>query len=96
MRKRMDFDFLGKRNVFFAVSGVLIAISIAALIFKGLVFGIEFQGGTVMTLTAKPGVTAEQVRKALEGAGDQSGAGFLGRDGAGEAAHRAVRRPAAE
>lgn len=69
MRKRMDFDFLGKRNVFFAVSGVLIAISIAALIFKGLVFGIEFQGGTVMTLTAKPGVTAEQVRKALEGAG---------------------------
>ncbi|MDI6844396.1 MAG: protein translocase subunit SecF [Anaerosomatales bacterium] len=69
MAKRVYIDFLGKKNVFFAISGVLIAVSIAALVLKGLVFGIEFQGGTVMTLKTKPGVTAEQVRKALETAG---------------------------
>ncbi|MCX8007056.1 MAG: protein translocase subunit SecF [Coriobacteriia bacterium] len=69
MRRRLYFDFLGKRNVFFAISGLLVAVSVASLLLKGLVFGIEFQGGTVMTLATKPGVTAEQVRKALETAG---------------------------
>lgn len=69
MSRRIYIDFLGKKGVFFAVSGVLIAVSIAVLLFKGLVFGIEFQGGTVMTLTAKPGITTEQVRAALEKAG---------------------------
>jgi SecD/SecF fusion protein len=69
MSRRIYIDFLGKKNIFFAISGVLIAVSIAALIFKGLVFGIEFQGGTVMTLKTKPGVTTEQVRTALQKAG---------------------------
>lgn len=60
---------MGKRNIFFIVSGALVVIAVAALLLKGLTFGIEFQGGTVMTLTGANGVKTEQVRDALQKAG---------------------------
>ena len=46
---RLNIDFLGHRKIMFAISGVLIVVSIAALLLPqfGLTFGIEFQGGTV-------------------------------------------------
>jgi len=60
---------MGKKKYFFALSGALVAISIAALLLKGLTFGIDFQGGTTMTLAGAAGVTTEDVRAALEDAG---------------------------
>lgn len=66
---RRGIDFMGKRNVFFVISAALTVVAIAALLIKGLTFGIEFQGGTVMTLTGTQGVETEQVRDALETAG---------------------------
>lgn len=60
---------MGKRNIFFTVSVALVVASIAVLLFKGLTFGIDFQGGTKMTLIGKEGVTVEQVRDALGAAG---------------------------
>jgi len=60
---------MGKKKYFFALSGALVAISIAALLLKGLTFGIDFQGGTTMTLAGAEGVTTEDVRAALEDAG---------------------------
>ena len=68
MAKR-GIDFMGKRNIFFVVSAALVVIAVAALLIKGLTFGIEFQGGTVMTLTGTGDVTTEQIRDALESAG---------------------------
>lgn len=65
MAKR-GIDFMGKRNIFFAVSGVLVVIAVAALLIRGVNLGIEFQGGTVMTLTGAEGVGTEQVRDALK------------------------------
>lgn len=63
------FDFMGKRKYFFALSGALVALSIAALLFRGLTFGVDFEGGTSMMLTGAGDVTTEQVRTALEEAG---------------------------
>ena len=60
---------MGKRRIFFAVSVALVVLSVAVLLIKGLTFGIDFQGGTKMTLTGKQGVTVEQVRDALQTAG---------------------------
>lgn len=68
MAKR-GIDFMGKRNIFFMVSAALTVIAVAALLFKGLTFGVEFQGGTVMTLTGAQALDTEQVRDALEAAG---------------------------
>jgi preprotein translocase subunit SecF len=36
------------RNIFFAISGILVAASIFALIFWGLKLGIEFTGGSLL------------------------------------------------
>lgn len=66
---RTRIDFMGRKKYFFALSGALVAISIAALLFRGLTFGVDFQGGTTMTLSGAEGVTTEDVRAALEDAG---------------------------
>jgi SecD/SecF fusion protein len=62
-------DFIGKRKVFFVISTVLVLVSIGSLIFRGLNFSIEFQGGTVITLANAKGATISQVRTAASSAG---------------------------
>ncbi len=57
IRKNTDFDFLGKRRLASIVSVVLILASLGALLTKGLNFGIDFTGGTLIEV-AYPG-TAE-------------------------------------
>jgi SecD/SecF fusion protein len=48
-------DFIGKRRIWFAVSGTIVAIAIVALALRGLNLGIDFRGGTQMTFkTAQP------------------------------------------
>lgn len=42
----MKFDFIGKKKIWFAISAVVLVISIAAIVINGLKFGIEFTGGT--------------------------------------------------
>lgn len=60
---------MGKRRIFFAISTVIVVVSIAVLLLKGLTFGIEFQGGTVMTLEGAAGVSVEDVRDILQNVG---------------------------
>ncbi len=64
-----DIDFLGFRRVFFAISVVLVVVSIVTLATRGLTFGIEFQGGTVINLNRVEGVEIGEVRDAFEEAG---------------------------
>ncbi|MHB9003619.1 MAG: protein translocase subunit SecF [Coriobacteriia bacterium] len=66
---RRRIDFMGKRNIFFTVSGLLTVAAIAILLIKGLTFGIEFQGGSVITFDATEGISTEDVRSALADAG---------------------------
>ena len=41
-----EIQFMKHRRAFFVISGVLIALSIVGIFARGLVFGIEFIGGT--------------------------------------------------
>ena len=82
--RRTSIDFLGRKSWMFAFSGALIALAVGALLLKGLTFGIEFQGGTVMEITTDGSVSVEEVRGALEDAGVEDatiqpvdGAGYL-------------------
>jgi SecD/SecF fusion protein len=82
--RRPYIDFMGNRKWLFLASGILLAASIVALLTRGLVFGIEFKGGTVMTMAGKPGVTVEQVNGSLKKNGvedavvqSEEGVGFL-------------------
>ncbi|GAB4273317.1 MAG: protein translocase subunit SecF [Coriobacteriia bacterium] len=65
---RRNIDFLGMRKYFFALSIVLVLVAVGALVARGLNFGIEFQGGTVMTFNTT-GVTTEELRDALDAVG---------------------------
>jgi preprotein translocase subunit SecF len=38
-------DFIGKRRLWFAISGLILLASLASIIFRGFNFGIEFKGG---------------------------------------------------
>ena len=45
------FDIVGKRPVFFAISAVLVAGSVIALLVLGLNPGIDFSSGSITTLS---------------------------------------------
>jgi SecD/SecF fusion protein len=58
----LQIDFMGKRRLWFAISGVVIAISIGALAVKGLNLGIDFKGGTQVTFTTPQPTSLSEVR----------------------------------
>jgi preprotein translocase subunit SecF len=58
------FNVIGRRRLWFAVSGVIIAIAIASIAIRWFNFGIDFEGGTKMSMPAAGGtgtVTVQQV-----------------------------------
>ena len=42
------YDLMGKRAAFLGLSGILVIASIILLLTKGLNFGIDFAGGTII------------------------------------------------
>jgi preprotein translocase subunit SecF len=48
LSKTTHLDFLGKRRLAMTISGVLVVLSLAGLVARGLNFGIEFRGGVVI------------------------------------------------
>ncbi len=43
--KNINFDFVGKRKLFYIISGTLVGLGILSLVTKGLTTGVEFSGG---------------------------------------------------
>jgi preprotein translocase subunit SecF len=43
------FEVVGRRKLWFAISGLIIAIAVASILLKGFTFGIDFEGGTKMS-----------------------------------------------
>jgi SecD/SecF fusion protein len=66
---RFNIDWMGHRNIMFGISLVLIVISIGALSIRGLKFGVEFEGGTVINVVKAGDVTIEQMRSAFTKSG---------------------------
>jgi preprotein translocase subunit SecF len=62
------FDFVGRRKVWFALSGLVILIGLVSLITQGLNYGIDFKGGTSYEVRA-PGVSVGEARGALRDVG---------------------------
>jgi SecD/SecF fusion protein len=55
-------DYMGMRRIWFAFSGMVVAVSIAAIVFLGLNLGIDFEGGTEITFRTPQPTALEQVR----------------------------------
>lgn len=65
-----EIEFIGHRKQFLTLSTVLIVLAIVGLAVRGLVFGIEFTGGTEIDFYNTGDITIEQMRSALEEAGE--------------------------
>ena len=72
MAKWIQIDFIGKRKYWFALSGVVLAISIGAIAVKGLNFGIDFEGGTQVTFTSPRAVDIGEIRNIAREIGQEN------------------------
>ncbi len=64
-------DFVGLRNRWFAISGVVLLISLGALAINGLNLGIDFRGGTQINFSTPQPVALEDVRAQAQGIGQE-------------------------
>ncbi len=62
-------DFLGKRNLALMLSGTLIVLAILSLAIRGLNFGIDFTGGTLVEVEYTQPAKLDIVRQALAAGG---------------------------
>ncbi|KAA3621123.1 MAG: protein translocase subunit SecF [Proteobacteria bacterium] len=69
LKKQTRIDFLGLRRYAFMVSGVLLVAGIVVLASRGLSFGIDFTGGTLVELRYDRSVDIQEVRDALSDEG---------------------------
>lgn len=63
--KNANIDFIGKKNYGFMLSGVLIFVSLAIILFIGPNFGIDFTGGALLQIKFSDPVTTAELRDAL-------------------------------
>lgn len=67
--KKTNFDFMGKRKIAFVISAILIVLSITALVTRGLNFGLDFTGGTLIEVSYPSAPQISDVRANLSDAG---------------------------
>ncbi len=66
----VSYDFVSRRRRWYTVSAILVAVSLLALVFRGLTFGIEFSGGADFKApTTVTSQTVPDMRAALEASG---------------------------
>lgn len=62
----VNIDFIGKRNIAFVLSAILILVGMISLVVKGGPnYGVDFAGGTLVQLKFAEDTTAEQIKKVL-------------------------------
>jgi SecD/SecF fusion protein len=60
--KFLQIDFMRRRNTWFAISGAIILLGIVSIAVQGLNLGIDFKGGTQISLTTTRPVPLARVR----------------------------------
>ncbi len=69
IRPDTHIDFVGRRKIAMAVSGLVLLISVGLLVVKGLNFGIDFTGGTLVEVKFTQAPKIADVRTSLAPAG---------------------------
>lgn len=65
LKGKLAIDFMSKRRIAMVFSAILLTISLFALITRGLNFGIDFTGGTLIEVGYPQAVELEPIRNAL-------------------------------
>jgi preprotein translocase subunit SecF len=68
---QLQIDFMGRRNLAFVISAVLLVISIGAIIFQQLNLGLDFTGGTLVEVRYGTAPSLDAIRQLLETSGFQ-------------------------
>ena len=70
---RISIDFVGRRWLWYSISGVIVLAAVGGLLFKGLNLGIEFRGGVEYSVAVKKADLnqngVDEVRRAVTGTG---------------------------
>ncbi|KWX00661.1 Protein translocase subunit SecF [Carbonactinospora thermoautotrophica] len=72
-RGEVSYDFVGRQKTWYLISAVILLVAAAGLAVRGLNLGVEFRGGTLITVKNTT-ATVEQVReavKSVEGVGGE-------------------------
>jgi preprotein translocase subunit SecF len=69
LNKRPTFHFMGRRRLAYAASLSLMALSVVVLATRGLNFGLDFTGGTLIEVSFPTDADIDLVRTNLSGAG---------------------------
>lgn len=64
--KNKVYDFMGKRVAFLGLSSILFVASVILLLTKGLTFGIDFAGGTIVQVKYDQVAPIENIRETLK------------------------------
>ncbi|HSP89164.1 MAG TPA: protein translocase subunit SecF [Ignavibacteriaceae bacterium] len=67
--KNLNVDFLGKRKLFYYISGALFLFGLLNIVFRGLEFGVDFLGGTEIVLQFQKQVNISDVRNNVQSIG---------------------------
>jgi preprotein translocase SecF subunit len=63
--KKTTIDFLGKRNFWYFISGSMVLVGVFSLFVRGFTLGIDFRGGTELSVQFDQRVEISDVRTAL-------------------------------
>ncbi|MBU2574547.1 MAG: protein translocase subunit SecF [Elusimicrobia bacterium] len=78
---KTNINFIAKRHIFFAVSGLALAVGIVSVAVKGANLGLDFTGGTLLQVKFDKPITISEVRRAVKAAGIEAGIQtFIGRN----------------
>ena len=71
-RGEVSFDFVGRRRLWYAISGAILVLCLIALLVRGLNFSLEFKGGTSFTFPATTSTSQGAISRVVgqAGAGD--------------------------
>nr|WP_294895768.1 protein translocase subunit SecDF [uncultured Pedobacter sp.] len=63
--KNANYNFVGKRKIFYVISGTFITLGIISILVRGFSYGVDFKGGRTYVVKFEKNVTTEDVRVAL-------------------------------
>jgi preprotein translocase subunit SecF len=68
-RGEVSVEFVARKRLWYAISGMILVVSIAALAFRGLNYSVDFKGGSVFQFRAPAVSTSAPISQAVEAAG---------------------------